>query len=331
MLIVWFGWTRLRRWTCCCILCWLLFCFVYCRYYNFWTGCNVEVFFIKMCFSCFCFRFLHLYRLNYSGKGSIWLFFKQISSFYECNILCDFDFHDFLFFFPNFTLVWSWGVIHSTVDTFSRVFTFAGQVVIVSSSTVFTYWPKIFWAVIFMVVKFLAVKTQQRIGYIDIYWYESVEYPHKDFGTVILLKVRSRVFVSIVLFPFLIVKRFTAITPWSFKYSLMFSSVSPFKALSLIIPLVEFRVWCSETVTGRLKKVFIFRRFSVCVFLDVSTNRVWFLSFFTDFGVPIVDSICFSITNGDKEVIGFSVSFDFTTRNLAKLSTGLKTVEMLFS
>ena len=55
------------------------------------------------------------------------------------------------------------------------------------------------------------------------------------------------------------------------------------------------------------------------------------MSFFTDFGVPIVDSICFSITNGDKEVIGFSESFDFTTRNLAKLSTGLKTVEMLFS
>ena len=47
-----------------------------------------------------------------------------------------------------------------------------------------------------------------------------------------------------------------------------------------------------------------FKRFSVCVFLLVSTSNVLFFSFLTDFGVPINDSICFSITKGDKEVTG---------------------------
>ena len=39
-----------------------------------------------------------------------------------------------------------------------------------------------------------------------------------------------------------------------------------------------------------------------------------FLSFFTDLAVPITASICFSITKGDKEVIGLSSSFDLMTR-----------------
>ena len=58
----------------------------------------------------------------------------------------------------------------------------------------------------------------------------------------------------------------------------------------------------------QIKKKVIFRRVSVCVFLLVPTSRVLFFSFFTDFGVPIKDSICFSITKGDREVTGFELS-----------------------
>ena len=43
-------------------------------------------------------------------------------------------------------------------------------------------------------------------------------------------------------------------------------------------------------------------------FLFVSTSNVLFLSFLTDLGVPIKDSICFSMMNGDKEVTGFEPS-----------------------
>ena len=72
-----------------------------------------------------------------------------------------------------------------------------------------------------------------------------------------------------------------------------------------MIPFELFKVLCSETETFRLKKEVTFKRFSVCVFLLVSTSKVLFFSFLTDFGVPIKDSICFSITKGDKEVTGF--------------------------
>ena len=47
---------------------------------------------------------------------------------------------------------------------------------------------------------------------------------------------------------------------------------------------------------------------TICVFLLVSTSKVLFFSFLTDFGVPINDSICFSITKGDKKVTGFEPS-----------------------
>ena len=75
-----------------------------------------------------------------------------------------------------------------------------------------------------------------------------------------------------------------------------------------MIPFELFKVLCSETETFRLKKEVIFKRFSVCFFLLVSTSKVLFFSFLTDFGVPINDSICFSITKGDKEVTGFEPS-----------------------
>ena len=62
----------------------------------------------------------------------------------------------------------------------------------------------------------------------------------------------------------------------------------------------------------------------------VSTNKVLFFNFLTDLGVPIMASICFSITKGDKFVIGVSSS-DFITKNLAKLSEVLKYVEVVCS
>ena len=40
----------------------------------------------------------------------------------------------------------------------------------------------------------------------------------------------------------------------------MSASVSPFSCLSLIIPFEEFRVLCSETVTGKLKKSSCFEK-----------------------------------------------------------------------
>ena len=43
--------------------------------------------------------------------------------------------------------------------------------------------------------------------------------------------------------------------------------------------------------------------------------------------MPIVASICFSITNGDNEVIGFSEVLDLIIRYLAKLSWDVKIAE----
>ena len=60
----------------------------------------------------------------------------------------------------------------------------------------------------------------------------------------------------------------------------MSASVSPFSCLSLIMPFEEFRVLCSETVTGKLKKVVVLRRFSVCDLRFVSTRSVLFFNFF---------------------------------------------------
>ena len=54
-----------------------------------------------------------------------------------------------------------------------------------------------------------------------------------------------------------------AVTPCSYKYSLMLSSDSLFRAVSLIMPLDEFDVLCSETSTGKLKKGLVFSKFSV--------------------------------------------------------------------
>ena len=45
--------------------------------------------------------------------------------------------------------------------------------------------------------------------------------------------------------------------------------------------------------------------------------------FFTSFGVPIKDSICFSMMKGDSEVIGLSSLLEIT-KNLAKFSFALK-------
>ena len=68
----------------------------------------------------------------------------------------------------------------------------------------------------------------------------------------------------------------------------------------------EFKLLCSVTSTGTPKKeVCFFFKFSVLVFLVVSTNNVPFFNFLTDLAVPIIDSICFSITNGESEVTVF--------------------------
>ena len=100
----------------------------------------------------------------------------------------------------------------------------------------------------------------------------------------------------------------------------MFSSVFALKIGFLMIPLDEFKLLCSVTSTGTPKKEVCFFKFSVCVFLVVSTSNVPFFNFFTDLAVPIIDSICFSITNGESEVTGFSLFLDSMIRYLAKFS-----------
>ena len=47
-----------------------------------------------------------------------------------------------------------------------------------------------------------------------------------------------------------------------------------------------------------------------------------FLIFFTFFGVPIIDSICFSIMKGDSEVIGLSSLLEIT-KDFEKFSLAL--------
>ena len=68
----------------------------------------------------------------------------------------------------------------------------------------------------------------------------------------------------------------------------------------------------------QFKELCCFKQHFVCVFRVVSTNNVPFLNFLTVLGVPMRDSICFSITNGDNDVTGFSLPFDSMIRNLAK-------------
>ena len=55
------------------------------------------------------------------------------------------------------------------------------------------------------------------------------------------------------------------------------------------------------------------------------------LNFFTDFTVPIRASICFSITKGDKDVIGLSLFVDSMIKNFAKFSCVLNKVEVSIS
>ena len=88
----------------------------------------------------------------------------------------------------------------------------------------------------------------------------------------------------------------------------MLSSDSPFNIRSRIIPFELLRLLCCETETFRLKNVVILSRLSVWDFRLVSTSSVLFFNFLTDFGVPINDSICFSIMKGDKEVTGLEPS-----------------------
>ena len=118
--------------------------------------------------------------------------------------------------------------------------------------------------------------------------------------------VNKSVFVSIRFPSFSIVKRLQAVTPYCLRYSVIFSSVSCFSILLRIIPLQLLSVLCSVTVTFRLKNFVNFKRFSDCDFLFVSTKSVPFLICFLQFfGVPIMDSICFSIMNGGNYVICF--------------------------
>ena len=78
-----------------------------------------------------------------------------------------------------------------------------------------------------------------------------------------------------------------------------------------MMPLDEIKLLCAVTSTGTPKKEVCFFKFSVWVFLVVSTNNVPFFNFLTDLAVPIIDSICFSITNGESEVTGFFFVFRF--------------------
>ena len=139
-----------------------------------------------------------------------------------------------------------------------------------------------------------------------------------------MLKVSKSVFVSIKFPSFLIVKRLQAVTPCVLRYSVIFSSVSCFSILSRIIPLQLLSVLCSVTMTLILIffcnfQEIISLRFSVCF---EQKSSIFYFFFFTFSGVPIIDSICFSIMNGDSEVIGLSSLLEIT-KNFAKFSFAL--------
>ena len=174
-----------------------------------------------------------------------------------------------------------------------------------------------------MMSKPLAVETPQRIWNVHFNRYNSVKKFFSDLGKEVVLNVISNVFVSIRFPSFLIVKRLQAVTR-CLRYSVRFSSVSCLSILSRIITLQLLRVLCSVTVTFKLKNFVIFRRFSDWLFRLVSTKRVpFFIIFFTFFGVPIKDSICFSIIKCNNDVICFSSLLEIT-KNLGKFSFALK-------
>ena len=67
---------------------------------------------------------------------------------------------------------------------------------------------------------------------------------------------------------------------------------------------------------SRPKKVETLSKLSVWDFRQVSTRSLFF-NFLTDLRVPIMLSICFSMTKGERDVTAFS-SIDLITRNRAK-------------
>ena len=65
--------------------------------------------------------------------------------------------------------------------------------------------------------------------------------------------------------------------------------------------------------------LFFFQVFSLS-FPSRFNNVPFLINFFTDLAVQIIDSICFSITNGESEVTGLSMFLDSMIRYLAKFS-----------
>ena len=94
---------------------------------------------------------------------------------------------------------------------------------------------------VFMMTKFLTPKTVKRIRYVEFYLDISVE-NFDFFGTIGVLKVSTKVFVSMCLPSFLIIILLTDVIPCNFRFSFISSSETPFIVGSFMMPLEEFSV-----------------------------------------------------------------------------------------
>ena len=80
------------------------------------------------------------------------------------------------------------------------------------------------------------------------------------------------------------------------------------------MPFLEFSVLCGSTLTGIPAKIFDLKRFLACDFRATSIRSKPERSFFTDFGSPESPTIAFEMANGDKDVIGLSLSVEQTVK-----------------
>ena len=126
--------------------------------------------------------------------------------------MCNFEFHDCLFFQPSFTGVRFRRMTFAAVNTFCRVFTLTSVMSVSIRSTVLTYRSGVFSTVIFMMSEPLAVKTAQMVRYVYINWNDTIENVLR-FWNIYSVKSQSKVFVSTKFPSFLILKRLHAVTP----------------------------------------------------------------------------------------------------------------------
>ena len=85
-------------------------------------------------------------------------------SFQVADVICNFEFHDCLFFQPSFTRVRFRRMTFAAVYTFRRVSTLTSVISVSIRSIILTYRSGVFSTVIFMMSEPLAVKKRRGFG-----------------------------------------------------------------------------------------------------------------------------------------------------------------------